>query len=255
MPLAEREEAIFREIKSGNVPDFARYMLPVSSNAEIDGVACSASYLVMADYLAVGSEQDFCRIPMTPILAQRVADELDSCTLPTCKMVEDIWDNAEAKFFPQPIPPGPLMGTVPVFDEHNRMIESQRTTTAPLGMSIAGIKKDIVISARLAEKRDKVAIYGWHRPDGGPIQPLYLGHAIWYTDYSHGVRLVRPEVYLLGCEPTVTTVENVLADRRLCRLLSNEGVTTSTRYRTDAGAYPREVTSGTVSQKQPAAER
>jgi hypothetical protein len=35
-----------------------------------------------------------------------------------------------------------------------------------------------------------VAIYGWHKPDGKPVQPLYTGHVNWYVDYSHGIRLV-----------------------------------------------------------------
>jgi hypothetical protein len=247
LPLAAREEVLFREIVSGNVPDFDRWMVPVTASAEIDGSPCSATYLAMSDYLAVGSDTDFCRIPMTPILAQRIADELASCTLPTCKMVVDIWDNAEAKFFPQPIPPGPTMSTVPVFDQHNGMIEAQRTTTAPLGMSIAGIKKDIVITPKLADKKDRVAIFGWHWPNGARIQPLYLGHAIWYADYSHGVRLVLPRVRLQGLVQSESTVNDILGDPRLCRLLSDEGVTTVTRYRTDLGAYPKETT-GTLAQ-------
>jgi hypothetical protein len=238
MPLEAREDAIFREVMSGNVPGFARRMTPVRASAQIGGTTRTATFLAASDYLAVGSETDFCRMPMTPILAQRIADRL-GCTLPTRKMVADIWAAVQVKFAPQPIPPGPLMGTVPVFDAHNRMIESQRTTTAPLGLSIAGIKKDVVITPKLAEKPDKVAIFGWHKPDGTRIQPLYLGHAIWYADYSHGVRLVRPEVYL-DTDPTMSTVEKVLADPEHCALLSDEGVTTSTRYRTDPEAYAKD---------------
>jgi len=41
-----------------------------------------------------------------------------------------------------------------------------------------------------------VAIYGWHKLDGKPIQPLYTGHVDWYVDYSHGIRLVSRTIYI-----------------------------------------------------------
>ncbi len=47
-------------------------------------------------------------------------------------------------------------------------------------------------------KKDKVAIYGWHKPDGKAIQPLYTGHVNWYVDYSHGIRLVYRRIKVNG---------------------------------------------------------
>ena len=41
---------------------------------------------------------------------------------------------------------------------------------------------------------DRVVIYGWHRLDGKPIQPVYAGHVNWYVDYSHGIRLVHRRI-------------------------------------------------------------
>ena len=43
----------------------------------------------MPDYLAVGSDDDFVRMPMTPQTAQQIAD-LFGCILPTRKMVDAI---------------------------------------------------------------------------------------------------------------------------------------------------------------------
>ncbi len=40
------------------------------------------------------------------------------------------------------------------------------------GKLIAGHKKDVVITNRLLTMPKRVAIYGWHRPNGSPIQPL-----------------------------------------------------------------------------------
>ncbi|WP_204310148.1 hypothetical protein, partial [Enterobacter cloacae] len=67
--------------------------------------------------------------------------------------------------------------------QHHLIIEGQRKNRKGL---IAGIKKDVVITDLLtrSSKPNRVAIFGWHKPDGIPIQPLYTGHVNWYVDYS-----------------------------------------------------------------------
>src|SRR5690606_12832451 len=104
----------------------------------------TATYHVTPDYLAVGSDTDYFLTPMTPLLAQRLADRLGA-TLPTRKMVNQIWTNAAVKLSPSPIPPSDEMITVPVFAQHNAMVRTQRdatTNTHPLGALVAGTKKD-----------------------------------------------------------------------------------------------------------------
>src|SRR5204862_405661 len=76
------------------------------------------------------------------------------------------------------------------FLEHNKLIEAQRAGQK-LGDLVAGIKKDVVVTNRLAERPNRVAIYGWHKLDGLPIQPLTIVHVNWYVDYSHGIRLIK----------------------------------------------------------------
>ena len=83
-----------------------------------------------------------------------------------------------------------------------------------------GIKKDVVLTNRLSEKPHRVAIYGWHYPDGKPIQPLYVGHVDWYVDYSHGIRLMSQRMVVDG-QPM--RVSEVLMNKDLSVLLSNEG--------------------------------
>jgi hypothetical protein len=104
-----------------------------------------------------------------------------------------------------------------------------RATDPAAETLVAGHKKDLVISSRLELVPGKVGIYGWHRPDGTPLQPLYAGHANTWVDYSHGVRLVQSVMLVNGSSNTVPAV---LADRRLAALLSNEGVIHSGRYPT-----------------------
>jgi hypothetical protein len=96
-----------------------------------------------------------------------------------------------------------------------------------LGELITGIKKDIVLSNRLTEKPDRVAIYGWHTPDGKPIQPLSVVHRDGYVDYSHGVRLMRRAVVIDG-KPR--DVRHVLHDADVCGLLSDEGPVRRSSY-------------------------
>jgi hypothetical protein len=86
---------------------------------------------------------------------------------------------------------------------------------------IAGVKKDVVISGKVSRdpKQNRVAIYGWHKPDGTAIQKLYTGHINWYVDYSHGIRLVYKKIKVAGKWMNYTEVLN---DPVLKKLLCDE---------------------------------
>ncbi len=220
----EREQAIYNEISSGNIPDFLRSMKRVKVEwASPAGIKHECVFKVLPDYLAVGSDSDFVRIPMTPDTAQRIADLTDTL-LPSVKMVDAIYMNARVKLEPQPLPEGPQMGSNEYYLDHNRMIEHQRLEVgAKLGSLIAGPKKDLVITNRLNNNPDHLAIYGWHRMEDGkpvPIQPLTTVHLKDYVDYSHGVRLVSKKVWVDG---KVTSIVNILRDPELSGMLSDEG--------------------------------
>lgn len=229
LPIAEREAEINREILAGNVPPFLRRLCPVSVTNIAGGATNWATFFVTPDYLAVGSDDDFFFTPLRPATAQALADQLDAA-LPTRLMVDAINRSAELRLQPAPIPPSSLMTTVPVFLAHNEMIRTQRLAFLPLhplGALTAGDKKDVVISARLAAAPGKVAIYGWPKTNGEPIQPLYLGHTAEWADYSHGVRLARQTLVVNG---TNTSLRRVLADPKFCALLSDEGPIDDPRY-------------------------
>ncbi len=229
LDLQRREEKIFTQISSGNVPNFLRKLALISVTNMANGQTNLARFFVTPDYLAIGSDEDYFLTPMTPFTAQKIADALD-CALPTRKMVNQIYSNAAVKMTPTPIPPTPAMITVPIFKRHNEIVRGQRAAflkAFPLGAQTAGDKKDLVISARLAESPGKVAIYGWHQTNGVPIQPLYLGHAASWADYSHGVRLIQKKMLVNG---EAKTVEEVLADPNLAGLLSDEGIVRPARY-------------------------
>lgn len=227
LPRDERERWIYAEIIIGNVPTWLRTLKPITVSAGGN----TATYHVTPDYLAVGSDTDYFLTPMTPLLAQRLADRLGA-TLPTRKMVNQIWTNAAVKLSPSPIPPSDEMITVPVFAQHNAMVRTQRdatTNTHPLGALVAGTKKDVIISNEITNRPPppRVVIYGWHYPDGSFIQPLSAVHENTYADYSHGIRLVQTNLLLNGAPSTVAAV---LASPTLNSLLSDEGPILQPRY-------------------------
>ncbi len=224
-----RETRLVEEVLRGNVPEFLRRLVPVALTNVVDGRARVVTVFVTPDYVAVGSDTDYLLAPLTPAAAQRVADATAGL-LPTRRMVDAIHAAAPLKLVPLPIPPSKEMVTLPVFARHNELVWEQRKATLatrPLGTLVAGDKKDLVLTPQLVAKPRKVAIYGWHRTNGVAIQPLYLGHADSWVDYSHGVRLVHAMAKLDGMD---VAVKDLLADAKLSALLSDEGPLLAVRY-------------------------
>ena len=226
LALAERETLVWHEFAAGNVPAFLRRLVPVSTQAQIGGRVRRATFWCTPDYLGIGSDGDWFRMPLTPTLGQQLADRLE-CVLPTRRMVDAIWAQAPVKLAPFPYSPTVYdILSVELFHKHHLQIESQRRGQ-PQEALVAGIKKDVVASALLGSSPGRVVIYGWHYPNGTPIQPLWPGHTFGHVDYSHGLRLVARRAEVDGVP---TTIDAVLADPALHVLLSDEGPFTSWRY-------------------------
>jgi hypothetical protein len=230
LPLAAREARIAEHFDQGNVPTLLGRLAPVQLRATIGERTHTATVWCTPDYFGLGTDADWLRLPITPQLAQRLADRLD-CVLPTRKLVDTIWTQAITKVEPQPFHPRDHdILSLRVFAEHHRVIEAQCVAAGhTTGTLLAGHMKDVVLSPQLATKPDRVAICGWHRLDGRAIQPLWTGHTTAHVDYSHGIRFVRRAMLLDG-EPT--NVDAVLADPVLHVLLSDEGPITAARYPT-----------------------
>lgn len=229
LPLAAREAGALAAFEAGNVPSWLAALVPVALRATAGGRERTATVWCTPDYFGLGTDDDWLRLPMTPGLAQRLADRLD-CVLPTSRLVDAIWAEAAVRVEPRPFHPREHdILAVALFHEHHRVIEQQRAGR-PRGALLAGCKKDVVVSALLADWPDRVVIYGWHRPDGRPIQPRSKVHTWPHVDYSHGVRLVARTMLVDGVP---TTVDAVLADPELHVLLSDEGPLPAARYRTN----------------------
>jgi pimeloyl-ACP methyl ester carboxylesterase len=223
LPRDEREEEIFQAAASGNIPGFLREMVTLKGVFhDFAGVAHTLEYEAMPDYLAIGSDDDFCRIPMTPHTAQRLADLFGGSML-TAKLSDHLWENAEVKLVPfNYVPVGNANELVEKFVDHNSQIEKQLTEASGRhGQLVAGIKKDVIISSKIAERPDRVVIYGWHKTDGKPIQPVYSGHIWWYVDYSHGIRFMNAQVLIDG-RPVL--LPDLLRDPVLFRVITDEEI-------------------------------
>lgn len=211
-----REQAIEKQLVGGNLPGFLRKLIPV----RLGGGAKSATVFVTPEYLAIGSDSDYLRIPMNLYTATAVAQRF-RFLLPTRKMVDAVYEQCSRRFSPQPLPAGPEMTSTGYYRRHNSMIEQQaRERDLPGDGLAAGHKKDVVLTNRLRLNPGHIAIYGWHRGSGDPIQPLTTIHVAGYADYSHGIRLVA-DMALVDGKPH--SVSSILQDRSFADVLSDEG--------------------------------
>ena len=196
MNWKSRDSIAINEILKGNVPDFLKKFVPVRVTGydSISDKMISATFYVSPDYLSVGNDDDWARVCITPMAAQKIADSMH-CFLPTRKMVDDIFKGSKVRL--RPVPMYAFRDSTPTMWHNHLIIEGQRKGKKGL---ISGIKKDVVISAKILTdgRTDRVAIYGWHYPEGRPIQPLYAGHVNWYVDYSHGIRMVYEKIKVNG---------------------------------------------------------
>jgi len=221
-----RDGAILRELERGNLPDHLRNLVPVTlSGTTSTGQGARITLCVMPDYLAVGQDRDFVRVPMGLPAATRIAARFDMA-LPTPPMVDAIHRQATTRLPPAPMTPGAQMASTDYVLRHNATIEGQRQGRGALGHLVSGHKKDLVLTNRLTRTPGRVAIYGWHRADGRPIQPLSTVHGRNYADYSHGVRLIAQTAYVDGRPMDLSTL---LADRRYAAILTGDDGPIATR--------------------------
>ncbi len=225
MKWKSRDSFVVKEILAGNLPLFLKKFIPVDVSVHDSAThkSIKATYFVAPDYLSLGTDNDWVRINITPMAAQQIADRF-GCFLPTRKIVNDIYRAAKIKL--EPVPMYAFRDSTPTMFQHHLIIEGQRKGGSGL---IAGIKKDIVISGKITRdaKSDRLAIYGWHKLDGTPIQPLYSGHITWWVDYSQGIRLIYRKIKV---ENKWMDYIDLLKDKTLQGLLCDEEFCDFFRY-------------------------
>ncbi len=223
LPFEEREQAIFEQFEQHNLPEFLfQYVRIDTVLADAHGKQRKVIFYVSPDYLSIGTNSDYFIMPMGPVTAQKAAD-LFEASLPTPKIVDMVYERAVLKLEPFSfIPRGNRNETPDILYDHSKIIQAQIAAAGyKQGVFVAGTKKDMVISSKLADtaRTRHVSIYGWHKLDGKPIQPLSNIHINTYVDYSHGARLISNRVLIDGVEHDY---REILQDSVLHTLLSNE---------------------------------
>jgi hypothetical protein len=233
----KREAIILAELLKGNIPRFLRNLKPVTV-----GTSPKITYWVMPDYLAIGDdgdEKDWVRIPVTARTAQKVADAF-CMMLPTAKMVDDIFKQAQVQSFAQP---QPIALTAESYLKHHQTIQASLPSGSQ-GKLIAGHKKDVVLTDRSWVKVDglwkgvnEVPFYGFYNNRKLPIQAFYdssdekkerprwgyaqlAHHDFLHVDYSHGARLVSR---IASVDGEKMDLSKVLSDPVYAKLLYAEG--------------------------------
>ena len=239
MGFWDMEEQTVAQILAGNVPSALKKFrkitytisLPVSrlkkdlKPSEKRYQKYKVEMWVLPDYLAVGNDEDYVRMPMGPLAAQRVADSL-YCSLPTTFLSDRIDEVSEGRIEIFPFRPVEDRNMKPLcFEDSNNAINAlMRAKGLKFGQFVSGLKKDVVLTTRLENEPEyyrHVAIYGWFHPDGHPQQPLFIRHGNFYSDYSHGIRLIYRTIKINGYEHDL---RDVLEDPVLFLVVSNEKV-------------------------------
>jgi hypothetical protein len=223
LDFIEREKAIVNEIKSGNFPLFLNSWEELRyTGKDAKGKRHRVILFVKADYLAAGTDEDYFTLPMSPQSAQEIANHFNA-SLPTPKIVDLIYSKSRLKLEPfNFIPRGNRNETPDILYDHSKIITAQiKASGNRPGVFVAGTKKDIVISSKLSDPKrtHHVTIYGWHKTDGTPIQPVTNIHIDIYVDYSHGVRVVSNRVIIDGKE---YNYRDILQDSVLHTLINSE---------------------------------
>lgn len=215
----EFEKLTEKAILEGDVPDSLKFFKKI----RYDRLGHVIEFWTLPDYLAIGTNEDFVRIPMGIISSKEVAKALE-CTLPTTFLADRINDAAEGALDIFPFRPLRGRNSLPiVFQDHNNALKAlYKAKGYHFGQFISGLKKDLVQTWYIdsnPEYRHNIAIYGWHHPDGHPQQPLFLRHADFYSDYSHGTRLIWHEITIDG---KTFELDEVMRDPQLYLLVSDE---------------------------------
>lgn len=205
-PGPQRDQAVLNEILSGNIPENSRNLQELVVNRNGREIRMN----VMSDYLSIGSNEDNVRIPMTPAVAQAIADRTGT-SLPTDRIVDDIHSQSRQLHM---APMSNNRESIGTYAAHDERIDGQLGSgTAPTEL-VSGHKKDIVIPAR----NGRVAIYGGRWPNGERIQSYSNVHHSGYEDYSHGARLVSQQITVDGRSMSLS---DALADPNLAPLFTN----------------------------------
>lgn len=207
-PTEEREQAILRLVKDGNV---VVNWVPIT----VDHGGVRATFFVTSEPILFGEDwDDAVYLPVKPRTMQTIADWFGASLL-TPKLVDEIWRNAEIKVDPFiATPAGAGMTSTARSDTYTALIKAKigsarkaSKSDAPL---IANIGKYWTAGTFTAANPSKAENYGFfasgptrgtvsNLPGVNAIQTVGHAHNLEHTDYSQLIMLVSRKVLL--CQP------------------------------------------------------
>lgn len=197
-PGLEREKFLYNAAVAQGKP---KNLVPVT----IDGPNGTKIILnVTNDYLKV----DNLRIPVAGQTGQKIADNFDM-VLPTPKIVDAIYHNADAKIFTPPLSSGGKIGDRyysgidvvrgKISDSDSSLAYNQSIDKALEGKDpklVGGSMKELI---QPQSSPNKLGIYGWFTPNGTPLQPANSPHdTIQHSEYGLGLRLVDKQATIVN---------------------------------------------------------
>lgn len=200
---AKMERLIEQEIAKGNLPSFCRpeNMKTLTMEGR-DGT--QVQFKAGLDYLAIGSDDDYVRIPITPILAQNLSEKY-GWGLPTRAMAHSIHDLADIKLVGIGLVNNEedelKMQGIGFMQRHNKDINKQLGAKGLERLRsgkalVAGHKKDVIISRYVIDHPNGAMDYSGLYTDGkNPVQDN-PAHEWTYRDYSHGFRPIGGDVVI-----------------------------------------------------------
>lgn len=230
---AEWENAAVHIADAGGATPFPMVEVPLAIPDSMKGH--TASVFVSSDVFAIGDPDDYLRVPLTPGPAQKILDKMGAF-FPTRKLARDIHTASTARI--EPVPQWPNKGAnLAQYADYNVKVQLRlASAAAKFGQLVSGQGKDIVLSK--ARKPGRLAIYGWYKLDGSPIQGLNPNdHDDKYVDYSHGTRFVAPEMIFDGSK---VRLADMLTSPKYAAIVSDEGALplSALRYGPGGGTPP-----------------
>jgi hypothetical protein len=212
----EREARILAAVRAG----FVRPIMWSRIDCSRDGV--EAYCWVSEDSLCIGTEIDWCRVNVSNVTAQQVADFL-GCMLTTSRIDDLAHAQALVRLQAHTQTPDANMAATSRMLAHHDAIERDRAGRDGLARPIG---KTYYLSNRLVPHL--LCFGGWHAewagfrsPDGAKVlQPVATSHEATYKDYSHFPTFAHHQCVVAG---VVRELANVLRGPD-AKFFSAEGV-------------------------------
>jgi hypothetical protein len=227
--LADRNFKLFKRLtRDGAVPDFLRTFVGVAIAGSVSHVKYEIVFYAAPDFLSVGSDFDWMRVPLS-VPAEQWALDYHGCVHPTKPMARAIyagtpkgqridmlgsWGQTSGSM-------GGLTSTRAFVGYHDN-VESRRKPDHALGQLTSGLMKDVIISTPSMMKLGRVMFWGGVPSTGTPFHGsggdsglTVPDHMIAvHNEYAMGLRLCHKKLFVrkAGGDWVEKSLADVLAD-------------------------------------------